>query len=170
MPKKRAAPQPDAEAQLEALLQRFDPSIRTLVGEARAKLRKQLPAAVEMVYANGNAVAIGFASTERRGDAIVSLATYARGVNLYFIYGVALEDPHRLLQGSGNQGRFIRLESAAMLDRPEIVQLIDDAVAECDTPMPTRGKGALVIKSVSAKAQTRVPRKQAKRDIRAHNV
>lgn len=169
-PKKRAAPQPDAEAQLETLLHRFDSSIQKLVGEARAKLRKRLPAALEMVYANSNTVAIGFASSERRGDIIVSLATYARGVNLYFLYGVALEDPHRLLQGSGNQGRFIRLESAAMIDRPEIARLIDGAVAECDTPLPKRGKGALVIKSVSAKAQTRAPRKQAKRDSRAHNA
>ena len=54
----------------------------------------------------------------------VSLAVYARGVNLYFMYGVALSDPHRLLLGSGNQGRFVRLESAAMLDRPEIDALV----------------------------------------------
>ena len=169
---KRTTPQPHAAAQLDALLQRFDVSIRTLVGDARASLRGRLPAAVEMVYANSNAVAIAFASSERRGDIIVSLSVYARGVNLYFLYGVALEDPHRLLQGSGNQGRFLRLESAAMLDRPEIGQLIDDAVAECDTPLPTRGRGALIIKSVSAKVQARVPRgrqETTRRSARARN-
>ena len=138
--------------ELVALLARFDPAIRTLVREARTKLRRRMPTAIELVYDNARALAIGFSSSERPSDTIVSLAVYSRGVNLYFIYGVALEDPHRLLQGGGNQGRFLRLESAAMLDRPEVLQLIEGAVAECDTPLPKRGKGTLVIKSISAKA------------------
>ena len=104
--------------QLHTFIGRFDPAIQKVVREARAKLRRRLPTAIELVYDNYNALAIGFASSERASDAIVSLAVYARGVNLYFIYGVALADPHHLLLGSGNQGRFVRLESAAMLDRP----------------------------------------------------
>ena len=88
-------------AQLKAMIDRFDPAIQKVVRAARTKLRKRMPAAVEVVYDNYNALAIGFASSERRGDWIVSLAVYARGVNLYFIYGVALPDPHGLLQGSG---------------------------------------------------------------------
>ena len=131
------------------MIDRFDPAIQKMVRAARAKLRKRLPTAVELVYDNYNALAIGFGSSEKRGGWIVSLAVYARGVNLYFIYGIALPDPHRLLQGSGNQGRFIRLESASLLDRDEIDDLIAAAVAETDTPLPKRGKGDLVIRSVS---------------------
>ena len=142
-------------AQLNAMIARFDPAVQKLVRAARAKLRKRLPAAVELVYDNYNALAIGYGASERRGDWIVSLAVYARGVNLYFIYGIALADPHKLLQGSGNQGRFVRLESASMLDRPEIDDLVKAAIAETDTPLPTRGKGYTVIKSVSPKTRRR---------------
>jgi hypothetical protein len=152
---------PDPAAQLEALLQRFEPPIRTLVGEAREKLRTLMPTALELVYSNRNAVAIGFASSERRGDWIVSLAVYKRGVNLYFIYGVALDDPHGLLQGSGNQGRFVRLESAATLDRPEILALLEGAIKETDTPLPKRGRGATIIKSVSGPKTRQQPRRRA---------
>lgn len=141
--------------QLAAFLSRFEPGIQKLVREARAKLRRRLPAAMELVYDNYNALAIGFAASERASDAIVSLAVYARGVNLYFIYGVALPDPHGLLQGSGNQGRFVRLESAAMLDRPEIAALLAAAVAECDTPLPRTGRGRTIIKAVSANQRRR---------------
>ena len=141
--------------QLDTFIARFDPPIRKIVREARARLRRRLPTAIELVYDNYNALAIGFASSERASDAIVSLAVYARGVNLYFVYGVALDDPHRLLLGSGNQGRFIRLESAAMLDRPEIDALLTAAVAEGDTPLPRNGRGRLVIKSVSPKQRAR---------------
>jgi len=141
--------------QLNAMIGRFDPAVQKLVRAARSKLRKRLPAAVELVYDNYNALAIGYGSSERRGDWIVSLAVYARGVNLYFIYGVALPDPHGLLQGSGNQGRFVRLESAAMLDRQEIDDLLKAAVAEADTPLPPRGKGYTVIKAVSPNQRRR---------------
>jgi hypothetical protein len=140
---------------LDALIGRFDPTLQKVVRAARTKLRRRMPAAVEMVYDNYNALAIGFASSERRGDWIVSLAVYAKGVNLYFIYGVALPDPHGLLQGSGNQGRFVRLESASMLDRPEIEALITAAIAETDTPLPKTGRGYTVIKSVSPNQRRR---------------
>jgi hypothetical protein len=143
--------------QLNALIGRFDPNIRKLVREARAKLRRRLPTAIELVYDNYNALAIAFASSERGSDAIVSLAVYARGVNLYFMYGVALADPHHLLLGSGNQGRFVRLESAAMLDRREIDALLAAAIEEGETPLPRRGRGHLVIKSVSPKQRPRRP-------------
>ena len=146
-----------AATQLNTFLSRFDPAIRRLVREARAKLRRRLPAAIELVYDNYNALAIGFASSERATDVIVSLAVYARGVNLYFIYGVALPDPYHLLLGSGNQGRFVRLESAAMLDRPEIDALLTAAIEECDTPLPRSGRGRIVIKSVSPKQRARRP-------------
>ena len=144
-------------AQLNDMIARFDPAIQRVVRQARTKLRKRLPAALELVYDNYNALAIGYGSSEKRGDWIVSLAVYASGVNLYFIYGVALPDPHGLLLGSGNQGRFIRLESAAMLDCREIDDLIEAAIAEADTPLPKRGKGYTVIKSVSPNQRRRRP-------------
>ena len=144
-------------AQLNDMIARFDPAIQRVVRQARKKLRKRLPAALELVYDNYNALAIGYGSSEKRGDWIVSLAVYARGVNLYFIYGVALPDPHGLLLGSGNQGRFIRFESAAMLDRCEVDDLIEAAIAETDTPLPKRGKGYTVIKSVSPNPRRRRP-------------
>jgi hypothetical protein len=141
--------------QLAILIGRFDPVIRKLVREARAKLRRRLPTAIELVYDNYNALAIGFASSERKSDAIVSLAVYARGVNLYFMYGAALADPHHLLLGAGNQGRFVRLESAATLDMREIDELLAAAVEEGETPLPRRGRGHIIIKSVSPKRRLR---------------
>src|SRR5215831_8713968 len=145
---------------IEPLLRRFDPKIRKLVHDARARLRKKLPTAIELVYDNHRALAIGFASSDRKSDTIVSLAVYARGVNLYFMYGAALPDPHHLLLGSGSRGRFVRLESAALLDRRDIRELLAAAIAEGDTPLPRRGPGHVVIKSVSTTARSR-PRQRA---------
>jgi hypothetical protein len=64
------------------------------------------------------------------------------------------------LLGSGNQNRFIRLESAGTVARPEVEALIAAAVAQGKTPLPTSGKGKLIIRSISAKQRPR--RKPAK--------
>ena len=64
-------------------------------------------------------------------------------------------DPHKILLGSGNQNRFIRLESAATLARPEVQDLIGAAVRQAKTPLPETGGGYTVIKSISAKQRPR---------------
>jgi len=85
----------------------------------------------------------------------VCLAANAKGVGLSFYYGATLSDPHKILLGSGNQNRFIRLESAATLARPEVQDLIGAAVRQAKTPLPETGGGYTVIKSISAKQRPR---------------
>jgi hypothetical protein len=143
--------------QLAGFIAKFDPAIVKLVRSARAALRKRLPTAIELVYDNYNALAIGFASTERASDAIVSLAVYASVVNLYFMYGAKLLDPRNLLKGSGNQGRFIRLEDAATIDRPAVASLLRAAIRHAKSPLPATGRGYTVIKSISARQRPRRP-------------
>lgn len=124
---------------------------------ARAVVRKRFPTAIELVYDNYNALAIGYSTTERASDVIFSLAVYARGVNLYFMYGRSLPDPQKLLQGSGNQGAFVRLDSLSVLDRPAVKALIDAAVSQAKSQLPVRGGGYTVVKSISAKQRPRRP-------------
>ena len=94
------------------------------------------------------------------------MAVYAKGVNLYFNYGAELPDPDKLLQGSGNQGRFIRLDNLAMLDRPEVKNLLQTALTQADPPLPATGRGYIVIKSISAKQRPR--RAQSKQPLNPH--
>lgn len=143
--------------QVAAFIAKFDPAVARLAKAARAALRKRFPTAVELVYDNYNALAIGFGPNERTSEAVVSLALYARGVNLYFIHGAKLADPRKLLQGNGNQGRFIRLESVAQLDDAHVVALLAAAAEAGKTTFPLMGKGYTVIKSVSAKQRPRRP-------------
>jgi hypothetical protein len=142
---------------VESFIDKFDPAIATLVRAARRVLRKRFPTAVELVYDNYNALAIGFGPSERTSDAFVSLAAFARGVNLYFLYGAALPDPEKRLHGGGNQGRFIRLESLDVLDDPYVVRLLQTAADQEDAPLPKAGRGYAVVKSVSAKQRPRRP-------------
>ena len=71
------------------------------------------------------------------------------------IHGARLQDPHKLLQGSGKQTRFLRLPSPAVLVRPEVEELIAAAIAQSKAPLPPKGRGTLIIRSVSAKQRSR---------------
>jgi hypothetical protein len=140
--------------QLAGFLARFDPRIATLGRAARAKLRRSLPGAVEMVYDNYNALVIGYSPTARPSDAIVSIVIYPRAVNLCFLHGRHLADPAALLRGDGNQVRSLRLdEGAAMLDTPPVRALLADAVAFAGIPFT--GAHRLVIRSIAAKQRPR---------------
>jgi hypothetical protein len=141
--------------QLAGFLAKFDPEVAALARACRSALRKRFPTANELVYDNYNALAIGFCSSEKASDCIVSIPVTARGVSLCFIYGAKLPDPDEILQGSGNQTRFIRLGSAKDLARPEVEALLGAAVARAKTPLPATGRGRLIIKSVSAKQRPR---------------
>ena len=141
-------------AQLKAFLDRFSPEVAGLARVARAKLRKRLPGAIEMVYDNYNALVIGFSPTERPSDAILSIVIYPKRVSICFIQGKHLPDPDGVLQGDGNQVRFVRLDpDAAILDTPPLRTLVSEAVAFGETPF--RGRGQLVIRAISKKQRPR---------------
>lgn len=143
--------------QLAGFIAKFDPSIAKLVRAARTVLRKRFfPTAIELVYDNYNALAVGFSPSERTSEVIVSLAVYASGVILYFMYGAHLPDPQQLLEGSGKQGRFIRLDDLSVLDKPAVKALLRAAMNRAE-PLPTSGRGYIVIKLVSAKQRPRRP-------------
>jgi Domain of unknown function (DU1801) len=144
-----------AERQLRSFIAKFERSDQILIRALRKALRKRFPTAYELVYDNYNFFVIGYGSTERPSDCIVSLAAGANGVGLCFIHGARLPDPHKLLLGSGNQTRFIRLGSVDVLARPEVESLIAAAIAGAKTSLPTSGRGRLIIRSVSVKQRPR---------------
>ena len=147
-------PEVSPAKQLTLFLSRFSPDIVKLAKAARAKLRKRLPGAVEMVYDNYNALVIGFSPTERPSDAILSIVIWPKKVSICFIQGKHLPDPQHVLQGDGNQVRFIGLDAgAAILDTPAIRTLVSEAVAFGESPF--RGKGLLVIRAIAKKQRPR---------------
>ena len=149
------APSASSEEQLASFIAKFDPKNQALIRSVRKALRRRLPTANELVYDNYNFFVIGYSPSERPSDTIVSIAAAANGVGLAFYRGATLADPQKILLGSGSQNRFLRLESAATLERPEIAALIDAAVEQNQVPLPASGRGKLIIRSISAKQRPR---------------
>jgi hypothetical protein len=163
--------QADAKDQLDSFLDKYDPEVAAFARRALAKMRKLVPGAIEMVYDNYNALAIGFAPSERASEAIFSIALYPGHVRLFFLQGAGMPDPTKRLEGSARVVRSLRLfdlekpdagePDGKLLDDVEIRDLINVALNRAKVSMPRRAKRRLVIKSISAKQRPRRASKKA---------
>lgn len=148
-----------AANQLDGFLAKFTPEVTETAKQALRKMRTRLPGAIELIYDNYNALAIGFSPTERASDAIFSIALYPRWVNLFFlINGAKLRDPDGRLQGSGKQARHIVLETAGMLDDPAVQELMAQALELSPKQIDASQPRQLMVKSISTKQRPRRPR------------
>ncbi len=146
-----------AEEQLNSFIAKFTPEIAARTHEALGKMRARLPGAVELVYDNYNALAIGFGPTERTSDFLFSIAVFPRWISLFFAKGVGLPDPDGLLKGSGNVVRHIVIDPPDLLDSPGVQRLIAHALQREGDPVDPTQPGRIVVKSVSGKQRQRRP-------------
>ncbi len=148
------------EEQLAACIGKYLPEIGAQAEAILAAMRRRYPTALELVYDNYNALAVGFGPTEKTSEAIFSIALYPRWVSLFFLQAEGLRDPQKLLRGSGNVARHILLTSPAMLDEPAVTGLMHEAVELARVPFPQKGARQLIIKSISARQRPRRPAAQ----------
>ncbi len=151
---------PSPEAQLRSFYGRLDPKHQKFVRSVRAALRKRLPAANELAYDYASFFVIAYSPTDRGIDGIVSIAARADRVDLYFNQGPKLPDPKKLLLGSGKQTRFVHLETARQLANPDVEGFIAAAIDHAIVPLPSRGKGVLIIKTNKTVAVKKRPRRK----------
>ena len=144
-----------AEAELRRLIGKFAPAHLRLVGAIRRWLGKRLSTAHEVVYEYRDCFVISYSPNERGYEGVLAIRANANGVRLYFNFGKGLPDPEKLLQGSGNQTRWIHVEGASTLARPAVARLIDEAIARNRVPFPRTGRGPVVVRSASAKQHAR---------------
>lgn len=150
-----AAARRSAEAQLRTLIAKCAPAHQRLTGALRRSLRKRLPTAQELVYEYSDCFVISYSPNERGYEGVLAIRASENGVRLYFNRGKGLRDPEKLMQGAGNQTRWIPLEGASTLARPAVAHLIDEAIARNRVPFARTGRGPVVIRSVSAKQRRR---------------
>jgi hypothetical protein len=149
-----------SKAQLDGFLAKFTPEMARNAKGVLAAMRKICPGAIELVYDNYNALAIGFATGERVKDVWFSIAVYPKWACIFFFGTLLLKDPHKLLRGSGSTTRHIVLaDGAKTLAAKPVRALIDQALAKASQPFRSGGRGRIVIKSVSAKQRPRRPAK-----------
>lgn len=143
--------------QLKSFLSKYEPPIARQAAAAMRIMRRRLPGAVELIYDNYNALAVGWGPSERTTDVICSIAVFPRWVSLFFFQGRRLDDRHRLLRGQGNQVRHIVLDGPATLQAPAVKALITQAIRIHPVKLNRAARGRAIVKSISEKQRSRRP-------------
>jgi hypothetical protein len=148
----------DANAEIRRLLADYAPEISRRMAAARRKLRAWVPRGFELLYDNYNGVGIGYGATQKYSAPVVSLFAFPRWVTLFFLYGATLDDPHRLLEGTGRRVRSIRLENEDMLEDPRVGALLEQALSRDGAAFATAPALRTCVQSVARVRKARGPR------------
>jgi hypothetical protein len=146
-----AAARRSAEVHLRALIDKYAPQQLRHISAIRRALRKRLPTAHEVVYDYRSFFVISYSPNDRGYEGVLALRASADGVRLYLSRGKELPDPAKLLRAAGGQTRWIDLEGASTLAHPEVMRLIEAAIALNRVPFARAGRGSVVMSPSSAK-------------------
>ena len=92
-----------------------DPELRKIMRKLRSLIREGMPEATESIK-------WGMPYYSINGQGIVSMAEYAKHVNLYFFMGARLSSP--LLEGTGKGMRHIKIQNVSKIGDREILRLL----------------------------------------------
>ena len=117
------------EMLLRELMSNRDDSVIEMALAARKAVLKLAKGCSELIYET-YCVSDAFSFSGKLGQSFIHIATYAGHVNIGFSRGTELEDPDKLLEGTGNLIRHIRLTSKADLKKDAVKDLLESAVEQ----------------------------------------
>jgi hypothetical protein len=130
-----------------SLLQLKEQNLIDLFKDLREFVLEIHPDSNELLY-HTHALTAVFSISEKLGDAFCMLPIYTNHVNLGFNKGTLLEDPHKLLSGTGNLIRHIPIANPSDYRNEKVKDLIKSAVefAINDMDKPTKSIGKTISK------------------------
>lgn len=146
------------QKQLDGFIAKYTPAMQKQAKAAIGKMRARLPGAVEMVYDNYQWLVVGYGPNDRASEALFSLVFAPAHVSICFLRNaLRLPDPQKLLRGSGNVVRNVRLVDGVDVDTPAVDTLMREAEKLAGDPIPKTAPRVTIIKSVSEKQRPRRP-------------
>ncbi len=112
---------------VDEFLSKYPPEIGELAFQTRALIQKLLPDVLEMVDPSSKIIAYGY--SPKYADLICAIAPYKTYLNLMFSDGTELDDPDKLLTGTGKRARHVKITGVGDLENPAVQMLIQQAVA-----------------------------------------
>jgi hypothetical protein len=129
------------------LLELKDKKVIALFKDLRAFILEIYPDSNELLY-HTHALTAVFSISDKLSDAFCMLPIYTNHLNLGFNKGTLINDPDRLLTGTGNLIRHIPVDKPADYRNKKVKDLIQTAVAFAvkDMDKPTKSIGQTISK------------------------
>ncbi len=119
----------------------------TVFCDLREYILKSCPDCNELLY-HTHALTAVFSVSDKLKDAFCMLPIYKAHLNLGFNKGTLLQDPYKLLTGTGNLIRHIDIKKASDYKNPKVKALIKEAFefAKNNMEQPTKSIGKTISK------------------------
>ncbi|NML20246.1 DUF1801 domain-containing protein [Pseudoflavitalea sp. G-6-1-2] len=129
------------------LLEFKEKELIQLFKDLRAFMLDIHPDSNELLY-HTHALTAVFSTSDKLADAYCMIPIYTNHLNLGFNKGTKLNDPHKLLTGTGNLIRHISITTQADFNNKKVKDLVKAAIdfAIKDMDKPTKVKGATISK------------------------
>jgi len=120
--------QPSIE-QLASLLENNAPAMREIYLDAHRLILETLPDVVYSVDCEDGMLGYGARQYGYDGWGMAALSAHSKWVTLMFMLGVDLDDPEKLLEGSGKKMRHVKIHSPEQFkeNRSALLTLIEAA-------------------------------------------
>lgn len=142
--------------ELLEFLDRYDPQVRSLALGLRAVVHEEMAPCHEYIFAMRSKVVLLYGATERViDDGICHINVFDRHTNLGFSRGTELDDPRRVLRGTGKAMRHITLKTRSDLNRPEIRAYLRQARRHAGLTLRRHHAAEKVVTRVKPKSPTR---------------
>ena len=125
-----------SDAEFRGILEGRSADVAAIALAARRLVFDVLPQTVEVVWPTQRSSGYG-TGPRKMSDHFAWILPYERHVAMAFPYGVELDDPAGLLQGTGAKIRNVRLETPDDVGRPELRRLLEVAIGHKVPPPPT---------------------------------
>jgi hypothetical protein len=137
--------------ELLQFLKPFDKKVQETALLLRDAVLSSFPDANELIYDNYNALAIGYSLSDKQKEMFCHIAVYSKYVNIGFDRGVQLDDPEKLLKGTGNRIRHITVNDFKDFPKVYVKKLLKQAYSICLAALPGKQtiKALSIVKSVS---------------------
>lgn len=110
----------------DQIVAQASPQVEALARGARALILEIMPKAVEVVWSKQNISSYGV-GPKKMSEHFCYIAVFKERINLGLYYGADLDDPDRLLEGTGKLLRHVKISSREQLDDPALRTLVEKA-------------------------------------------
>jgi hypothetical protein len=102
------------------------PHAQELARRARALIQTVYPAVAEVPWPKQRVIGYGI-GPKKMSEHFCYLSVSKNHINVGFMYGAELPDPHNLLEGSGKLLRHVRITNPEELKNPALQELLEAA-------------------------------------------
>ena len=154
-------------AGLVGFLAKYDPPIHSLALGLRQVVLDAIAPCHEYIFQMRSKVVLLYGATARiMADGICQIAIFRHHVTLVLPDGIDLEDPARVLRGTGKTMRHVRVTASSDLARPELRSLLRQARVLAGLAAPPRRGRREVVTRVKTSERSTVARVRGRRQRR----